>query len=261
MAATLQTLIPGHLDEHRSDTEYALNILEEYLVTSEVAASDQLNHDASEITGEDQILIAASHYLERVGKFGHEFLFRLRYSFVVQLYTVLESRAKALCDELNQRNPTLTLQVNDLRGGRHLDGIRIFLTKVYPVQITHWQEIEKLQTIRNCIAHANGFVTEVQGKREHLQEITRSGCGVSIGSDEHLVIERKYCEAALASVRGFFTEVFESCGFGSAYPFRRSGRNLGVKVETAGGKPRFTLLSAKEYETLMTTRQGNDAAT
>jgi hypothetical protein len=225
-----------------------------------VAASDQLNHELSEIAGEDQLLIAASHYLEHVGKFGHEFLFRLRYSFVVQLYTVLESRAKALCHELNQRNPKLTLRVDDLRGGRYLEGIRIFLTKVHPVQITRWQEIENLQTIRNCLVHANGSVLESQSKREHLQAIARSGCGVSIGDDGNLVIEPQYCEAALASVRGFFQEAFDACGFGSAYSFRRSG-NLGVKIETCSGKPKFTLLSTKECKTLRHARQRNGAAT
>lgn len=255
MAATLKALLTGPHDEYRSDTEYALNILAEYLVASEdalervkVAASDQLNHEFSEIAGEDQLLIAASHYLEHVGKFGHEFLFRLRYSFVVQLYTVLESRAKALCRELNRRNPKLTLRVNDLRGGRYLEGVRIFLTKVHPVQITRWQEIENLRTIRNCLVHDNGSVLESQSKRR-LQAIARSDCGVSTGDDGCLVIERQYCETALASVRGFFKEVFDACGFGSAYSFRRSG-NLGVKVETAGGKPKLTLLSAKERKTL-----------
>jgi hypothetical protein len=258
MAATLQTIQP--FDKHRSDTEYALILLSEYLnaletalARAEATTSARLNREYStvNIIEEDHLFEAASRYLEHVGKFKHEFLPRLRYSFIVQLYVVFETRARALCNELNRREPNLVLRVDDLKGGQYFGGIRLFLTKVRPCRIKCWEGLDELRIVRNCIVHANGLVSEADRGKESLRRIAKSKRGVTIDSEGYLAIERRYCETAFGSVRRFFKEAFDSCGFGVAYPLR--GRHsLGVKIKVCSGKPKFSLMTPKQVEKVWT---------
>jgi len=154
------------VDEHRSETDSCLIILRDYLNTVEQAL-ETFEPKAKKAIGEKwkktrgRFVEAANEEIQQIIRFSAEYPKQLRYSFIIQLYVALESRGKALCDEINKRNEQLLLTVRDLDGRGNLKGIQTFLSKVYPVPgITadQWQELHDLRVIRNCLIHKNGEI-------------------------------------------------------------------------------------------------------
>jgi hypothetical protein len=217
------------VDEHRSETDYSVRILSDYfnvvekaLETFEPQEKKAIDEKWEKIHG--RFVEATSEKIEHIVRFSEEYPKRLRYSFILQLFIALESRGKALCDEINKRNEKLLLRVSDLRGGGTLNGIKTFLSKVYPVpDVTddQWRALDDLRVIRNCLVHKNGHIDLADKDAQRLTKIIAEEQGIDVSPDGYLGIERCYCEKALRSVIAFFEVVFEKAEFGTSYFFGR----------------------------------------
>ena len=113
------------MDEHRSETDSCLRILRDYLKTVEQALETfepqaKMAIDAKWKKIRGQFVQAVNEKIQHIVRFSDEYPKQLRYSFIIQLYIALESRGKALCDEINKRNKQLLLSVSDLQGGGRL---------------------------------------------------------------------------------------------------------------------------------------------
>ena len=154
------------------------------------------------------------------GARSDEYPKQLRYSLIIQLYIALESRGKALCNEINKRNKQLLLTVGDLDGRGNLKGIRTFLSKVYRmpgITADQWTELDELRIIRNCLVHKNGEIDPQDKDAPRLKRIIAKNQGLRVGHDGYLRIERSYCDNALRSVIAFFDTVFEEAAFGVSF--------------------------------------------
>jgi hypothetical protein len=200
-----------------------------------------------------------SEKIEHIIHFSEEYPKRLRYSFIIQLFIALESRGKALCNEINKRNKKLPVTVSDLQGGGTLRGIQTFLSKVYPVpDVTHdqWKALDDLRVIRNCLVHKNGQVDPQDKDTNRLKQIIAKKQGIEVGRDGYLGIERSYCDKALQSVITFFEIVFEKAGFGASYYFGRwpdefvaiheNGRVTVVRISELPSEKQKALHAARE---------------
>ena len=117
----------------------------------------------------------------------------------------------SLCTILQKMND-LNVELNDLRG----DGIeraRLYLTKVCEIQFPdashEWAEIQKLNSIRNCIVHAEGNVDDVRSPTK-LRNIVKNTKGISLESERYLSIDKKYLEMVIACVDDFLQELHET---------------------------------------------------
>lgn len=210
------------MDQHRSETDSCLRILKNYLEAVEKAlgafepqVKKAINDKSETIPG--RFVEAANEKIQHIVRFTDEYPKQLRYSFIVQLYIALESRGKALCNEINKRNTQLLLTVSDLDGRGSFRGIQTFLTKVSPVRgvtAAQWSELDDLRVMRNCLVHKNG---EIDSQDKRLEQIIAKKQGVGVGYDGYLGIERSYCDKALQSVIAFFETVFEEMGFGVSF--------------------------------------------
>jgi hypothetical protein len=188
-----------------------------------------------------------SEKIEHIVRFSEEYPKQLRYSFIIQLFVALESRGKALCNEVNNRNKELLLTVNDLQRGGNLRGIRTFLSKVYPIpDVTgdQWKHLDDLRVIRNCLVHKNGQIDPTDKDAARLQQIIAKKEGIGVGYDGYLSIERSYCDKALRLVIEFFEIVFEKAGFGPSF-FGRWPENVETHEHRAISKSREPSLEAK----------------
>ena len=252
------------LDEHRSETDYSVRILRDYLdvvekalETFEPQAKKVIDQKWEKISG--RFVEATNEKIQHITRFSDEYPKRLRYSFVIQLFIALESRGKALCNEINKRNKELLLRVGDLREGGTLKGIRTFLSKFYPVpDVTadQWKELDDLRVIRNCLVHKNGQIDPTDKDAGRLKQIIAEQQGIEVGYDGHLSIERSYCDKALRSVIAFFEVVFEKAGFGVSYFFGRwpddivaiqeNGRVTVVRMSELPSEQQKALVVARE---------------
>ena len=78
-----------------------------------------------------------------------------------------------------------------------------------------WTRLEKLMSVRNCIAHAGGS-TELDpnpGRRTNLEDYAKSEPGLSVEEwlrhgEPMLVVEEEYCKSAISTVKAAFEGVF-----------------------------------------------------
>ncbi|MEY8847194.1 hypothetical protein AB9K26_00105 [Psychroserpens sp. XS_ASV72] len=111
-------------------------------------------------------------------RFEHEFPNRIRYSAIVQTYSMLEVYLKWLCNNL-QRINNLPFGIADLKGSNDLDKGKLYIKKIYNLDFNklnpEWSFLSNMRKIRNQIIHNNGDFTvkdkeiiEIINKNENL---------------------------------------------------------------------------------------------
>jgi len=205
------------------DTQYALFVLSQYLDTMEAQLLQSQASERAKFTEQ----IAQENLVDDVDVqsalqdhyqfFEKDFPSRLRYSFVVLLYIVLETQSRALCRHLASKTCS-DKTLNDMQGHNLLDRLKTFLKDVRGIRLAEsdfWVGLHDIRKIRDCIVHGNGNPSELkkQKDRDHIARYAMRGKGITTDSWSFLKIEKQFCQSALKVVEEFFTEVFEACGF------------------------------------------------
>ena len=101
-----------------------------------------------------------------------------RYSCVVLLYLVLESKLKEMCEIAHKAAPDKPLP------GFGRDFVRTckqYLKGAVGFSTQRWGQLEDLSKIRNCIVHASG---KVEGKySEHIRQLAKAGIGIAVSGN------------------------------------------------------------------------------
>jgi len=151
-----------------------------------------------------------------------------RYSCVVLVYLVVESRLQEVCDVARRLDPSLP-EFKRPRSdvlGRYCK----YLICNVRLRSQYWDAIHDLSLVRNCIVHACGDV-RYSDQRADLQRIANTDIGLSIGwpsaelnldllplylGDDTLMMESRYCKHIISVTRSFFEELYH--GLGGARP-------------------------------------------
>jgi hypothetical protein len=246
-------------DPHRADTEYELKLLSHYweITQAAVVAADEttqaeFNTAVAEVEDESLRSYYATQFLSIIRRYREELPSRLRYGFILQLYSLLETRSRALCEEAAKREDHIPLSLDELSGGRHMHGVFIFLKKLLGVKITLEKQLNRLRIIRNCIAHANGRVLECENSRQ-IFNAARASKGVKIDGEGYLNLSVAYCESSLEQVKNFFDNVFTELGFHPSAEISSSRQAVrhGVSVEKRDGKWVYRVIEEKEVRKLL----------
>ena len=92
----------------------------------------------------------------------------LRVPFLVTLFTVYEAAVTEIAGFV-QKEKSLQISIDDLKGSL-LDRAKKYYSSVLELQLSkgnrHWQRINLLSDIRNCIVHTNGRLDLVSSKRK-----------------------------------------------------------------------------------------------
>lgn len=91
------------------------------------------------------------------------FLKSFRYSMVVTIYSLLEITMNDLCHYLCH-SKKLSLNLDEIKGG-DIERAKLYLSKVCPIDFpgrsAEWNDIQKVNKIRNGIVHAEGDIEGV----------------------------------------------------------------------------------------------------
>jgi len=149
------------------------------------------------------------YFIEENVRIEDIFLKQFRYSIVVMIYSLLESRLNHFCHYLS-KSKKLRLELDDIKG----DGIeraKLYLSKVclidFPEQGHEWNEMIKLNIIRNCVVHAEGIVHKAKNQKK-LKGVINNTCGLEV-ENKYLKIENSYIDSALLDAENLINKVYE----------------------------------------------------
>lgn len=138
------------------------------------------------------------------------FMKNFRYSMIVAIYSFCETTLNDLCYYL-YRSKGLLLQLDEVRG-EGIERAKLYLIKVclinFPEKDHDWQEILKLNSIRNCIIHAEGDVDDMKSPAK-LRNIIKNTKGIALDKsiERFLYIESDYIPSIISSIEKFVNKV------------------------------------------------------
>ena len=211
-------------DMHRWETEFAFDSLVDYLDIIEDQFESVRKLERNRIPRDPPAGLSEEEFAEWQSeiqffedRYERDFPSKIRYSFVVLLYIVFETRLRAACDEISKRR-SLEKKENDLRGAT-LEHAKAFLKKVAKLPCADqmvWQWLIDFQKVRDCIVHTNGRVEKSKDK-DRLNHLCNENVGLSSEAGS-LMIERHYCTKTLEMTKSYFGHLFDSADFGKSIP-------------------------------------------
>lgn len=113
-------------------------------------------------------------------------------SFVIRIYSLLESEMFEICDSLLRYNNILLVCEKDLTGSS-VEKFKKCLTKMFHLEINNdlWKEIDNLRLVRNTIVHRESILSEHEKKKikEYMQYHNLTSDMV-----ESILTNQKYCQ-------------------------------------------------------------------
>lgn len=184
-----------------SELAHQLEFLRNYLATLEGFLSTSYG-EAETIPFDD------SFSKQEIGEFTN-LLFS---SFVVSLYSYLETRLVKECRQSQQDDPNIKLSFDDINGRKIIKKAETYLVKVldtsFPFDIDpNWKEIENYNQIRNCIVHNEGIVSDKNKElKKYIEKRDDASLEKAFGND-YLILSKNFCEKMLSDVEAFLTSL------------------------------------------------------
>lgn len=225
----------AEFDKFVGETDLELRMMGRYIHTTQlgieevrVKESEMLEKQRSEIEGEFVAVVSAQ--IDHMVAHVEELPRMLRYGQIVSLYSFLEARLKLLCEEVGERNPSLTWKAKDLAGNMSLQTFKVYLSRVVDSGVSVWESMDTIRLVRNCIAHSNGWIESMdRGKAKLCRQIA-----TCYGLDEEngrLVVSQEFVEQAYQDCHDLFSEAFKGLGFGPGLMPFEYPPETGVKTE------------------------------
>ena len=204
-----------NLDLRPVDTERAISALRKYLAVMEVQIQEVRRSERAAIetdrpqNGDDedlQLFWNQQQALEDL--FDRDLCPAMRYSFIVLLHTVLETRLRAFCREV-QRERSIPVTLGDLRGSP-IDQACTYLGKLAALGVGNlpdWQQLRTIQKVRDCIVHAYGYVAESRNEKD-IRQLASQNMNLTIDGDGRLAPTRTFCEECLSCLERLFHSLF-----------------------------------------------------
>jgi len=168
------------------------------------------NH-AAEITAEWEYFERAEYYED-----SHDEYWELskvypniqRKSELISIYTILENTINRICI-VYQSSIDNPVKMKDLEANGIIDQAKRYLEKVvrldFPTKHSSWEEITKIQQIRNSFVHASGHVKT--GNSDLIKYINTSPF-LELENDNKVEINNGFSEHCLNVFEDFFNELF-----------------------------------------------------
>lgn len=208
-------------DTRAVDTEHAISALRKYLELMEqqmavVQVCERATLEADRPPGNDEdeqsIFWQELNYLEQL--FEDDLIPTMRYSFLVFLHTVFETRLRAFCSAM-QHEKQLPLDLTDIRGSA-IDQARIYLAKLVSITVAdfpEWQHLRTFQLVRDCIVHHYGYLVPDDPRHKQIRDLAAKNVGVSVTHDDRILLDPSFCQQHLSHIEDFFRRLFESAGW------------------------------------------------
>jgi len=136
---------------------------------------------------------------------------RIRYVYLIFLFTVLERRARALCQVVRESDPEVAIDLRDL-GGTLFDRLKTFCEKAARIPLADlslWESIQQFQKVRDCIVHCGGCIRDSRDA-EYIRRVISRDCGLAESSRGYLQVGASYCSHAENKVLTFLDTFFSA---------------------------------------------------
>ena len=156
---------------------------------------------------EDQKANFYDFFSDDYHKFSDKFPSTVRSSLVVTCYSFLESNLLRLCSQM-QRDKGLTIGAEDL-SGKGIFQAQKYIKKVlqfdFPDQTEEWQEITKINQLRNALVHEQG---RVKPGNDKLRSYIDNNTGLlALDNHNRVKINKGHVEKFLNTIHKFFLEI------------------------------------------------------
>jgi hypothetical protein len=201
-----------NIDTRYGETFYAISALRAYLVLMEqqmpiIQTCELATLEAQRPAGNDEeeqsLHFNEVTYVEQL--FEEDIFPTMRYSFVVFLHTIFETRLRGFCVGM-QRQRKLPIALTDLQGSA-VDQASSYLTKLVGVPVStfqEWQHLRRFQAIRDCIVHRYGYLNLQDTRHDSIRQFANSSTDISISSEDRIILTREFCERHLTNIHDFF---------------------------------------------------------
>jgi hypothetical protein len=208
------------IDTRPADTQHAISALRKYLEITEaqivevhrcelVALEARRPPNGDE---EDMRLFSdEKNGLEEL--FEQDLTPAMRYSFVVLMHTVFETHLRAFCQEMRQER-AIPIALGDVNGSP-IEKAQTYLTKLAAIQVggfPQWQHLRTLQTVRDCIVHAYGYISESKDEGVEIRKLAKQKIGIA-DNYGRLALTKEFCEQCLVYLDEFFHSLFQAAGW------------------------------------------------
>lgn len=140
-----------------------------------------------------------------------------RYSSVILLYTIFESRSRLFMEDYQARHGA----VKKSKNGTYVTKLRNMMEnhgrKIIVSRSKLWDRLEDLNVIRNCIAHAGGLLRHCD-RSDDVRKITISDKFLMIDDDGYIQLDLEYSFQLYEWIYAYFTLAFSAAGYSIAMP-------------------------------------------
>ncbi|MBG9776163.1 hypothetical protein [Brevibacillus laterosporus] len=167
------------------------------------AQFDELNAISVTIPEEEQNIFLDYH-VEDYYHLSKDFPSILRYSVFIQVYSFLEFTLKSYCS-LAKKSLEIKLSDRDLSGSG-IERYRTYLKKVvempFPDSIPEWALIQKYNIIRNCIAHTQGNLEEMNNSNKIKETISNLN-NIELDGNSTVILKESFCDDVINTIDKF----------------------------------------------------------
>jgi hypothetical protein len=210
-----------HIDFRPMDALHALSMLRGYIEVvepqmEEVLRCERVALDAQvpENADETDIQLFRNEQQALEDFFQRGLTPTMRYSFVVFIHIVFETRLRAFYAAMQQERK-LPLRLTDIRGSA-MERARTYLSKLVGVAVgeyPEWSYLRSLQAVRDCIVHSYGYIDSTDERSQPLRQLARQHIGLSISDDDRLLLSKSFCDQHLTHLSNLFNRLFEFTGW------------------------------------------------
>lgn len=205
------------IDEFRTETDHEIHMLKRYIEVSEdgldrIRAQEKGKLEELKSNAEKTFLEVILPIIDHHFSFNEEFPMVMRYGHLIALYSFAEQRLRSICKEVGKRKNL----ANKLSGPYVRDSKKFLVNADTRIdKIGEWKEIDELAKVRNCIAHASGFVEE-DDKPERIKTIVGNTSGLSLNGQNRILVEDSYVESTFELLRNLVSEILDILNFGDS---------------------------------------------
>lgn len=194
----------SHAHEMDLFREY-IEIVHEALERLQFSHSSYVEREVAAEPDEQQKQYIEMYHSEEGSKLESTFPAKCNAATFVSILSYLEHELFSLCHRL-QHNKKRNLGVKDLSGSG-IEQAANYLEKVCEVREFRkdkfWQDVMKLQKLRNVVVHRNGILKDIQGKNDPDKDIRSYALEHGLlpdASSVELVLTKSFCLEAIETV-------------------------------------------------------------
>ncbi|MDJ1472857.1 hypothetical protein [Xanthocytophaga flava] len=140
-----------------------------------------------------------------LGYFQIEQPSRIRYAYLIFLFTILERRVRAVVKLTLELKKDAPKELSDYKGA-FLDRVRQFMLDNMDFDIStyaEWQQVMLFQKVRDCIIHCGGNIHESRDKN-YLQSLADKGI-FELNGNGYIRINKDFCGEMESIVHSFIS--------------------------------------------------------